>query len=145
MTIAVWTVINLAASIFMCFIQLYMSRQYKNLGWQEIRFRVWVERQRGHYGRRACYCCMDIFFRGSVYLMVISGKDYEELSRCSSEKTMAYVREFRKRYFSPGFEKYEFSLHEADWDRKDRKRCLKELIFLFVTLEALTCILILQV
>ncbi|MCI9439578.1 MAG: hypothetical protein HFH85_20975 [Lachnospiraceae bacterium] len=58
---------------------------------------------------------------------------------------MAYVREFRKRYFSPGFEKYEFSLHEADWDRRDRKRCLKELIFLFVTLEALTCILILQV
>lgn len=142
MTIAVCTLINLLANLLLYFILLGMYRQHESLGWQKIRFRVRTYRL--HRRRRNIYI-MDIYFRGSEYMRTISKEEYIELSRNQEGSIMAYVREFRKIYLNPDFEKYEFSLQEIDWNQKDRSKCLKSLIASFMVFEFLICIMIFQV
>ncbi len=38
---------------------------------------------------------------------------------------------------NPDFEKYDFSLGEVDWHKRDRKKCLKSSLYMFVMLEAI--------
>lgn len=142
MIMVVWTLINLLVNLFLCLILMGMYKQHESLGWQKIRFGVRTYRL--HRRRRNIYI-MDIHFRGSEYMRAISKEDYIELSRNQEGSIMVYVREFRKRYLNPDFEKYEFSLQEVDWNKKDRRKCIKNLIASFTVFEFLIYIIIFQV
>lgn len=142
MTIVACTLVNLLASLLFHLIILGMYKQHESLGWQKIGFRVRTYRL---HRRRSNIYIMDIYFRGSEYMRTISREDYIELSRSEEGSMMAYVREFRKRYLNPDFQKYEFSLKEVDWHTNDRKKCLKSLIFMFTVFEILIFIMVFQV
>lgn len=142
MVITVCTAVNLGVNMLLYFIMLWMYRQYRSLGWQEVGYKV--GKRRMHRSWRIVYF-MQIYFRGSKYIMTVSRREYEELYGIMSDSTMVYVREFREKYLNPDLEKYEFSLHKVDWDERDKRKgrgCLYGMSLIF---EILICILVFQV
>lgn len=88
---------------------------------------------------------MHIYYEGEAYLLVISKRDYTELRKNEMGKTYVYVREFPSRFLNPNFEKYDFSLREVDWHKRDRKSSLKSYLYMFVMLEAIIGMIALEV
>ena len=72
-------------------------------------------------------------------------RDYTELRKNEMGKTYVYVREFPSRFLNPNFEKYDFSLREVDWYKRDRKSSLKSSLYMFVMLEAIIWMIALEV
>lgn len=143
--IILWTVINMAINLTILCITAISFSKATNLGWQEIGFSVRrVRRRRRRLGFQSYIYCMDIFYQEAAYLMVITKKEYAELLMNPTGHTMAYVREFPNRFLNPDLEKYVFSLQELDWGKKDRRRCLKAFVTMFIAMEAIICMIVFE-
>lgn len=132
--IIIWTLANVAVNLSILVIVAMLFRKGVNLGWKEVGFSVRQLRQRRSLRP---YYVMHIYYEGEAYLLVISKRDYTELRKNETGKTYVYVREFPSRFLNPDFEKYDFSLRKVDWHKRDRKKCLKSSLYMFVMLEAI--------
>lgn len=142
--IVIWTLINMAESLSVAFNMMALCRKAVSLGWQETGFSLsLIKLRRGRIFDPYLYG-VNFYYGGAAYFMVVKKEEYARLLTNRTGKLMAYVREFPAWYLNPNFEKCEFSLHEVDWWKRDRKKCIGGGIYMFIALEALTVMMALQ-
>lgn len=140
--IILWTAANVAVSLSVLFLMLYLYSKAANLGWQQISFSVCrIKMRRGIW---RCIYGINIFYCGGAYFKGITKKEYMELCLNRTGKMYAYVREFSKWYLNPDFEKFEFSLRELDWHERDKKRCFGCFLFMLIIWESIICMIALE-
>lgn len=131
------TVLNLCVNLLLLCVVWRLYRRSRNLGRQQVLFKAGQIRARGRFRRmtRPYLYRIDISYNGSTQSVLATKEEYEELLRNRTGSAMVYVREFPARFLNPDFEKYEFSFQETDWRRRDKSRCLKGFLAVFVPLE----------
>lgn len=139
------TMINSGVNLIFLSVMWSLYRRSRNLGWQQAAFRVERIRVRRHWRRtaRPYLYRVDIDYQGSRQFVMATEEEYEELLRNRTGDVMVYVREFSNRLLSPNLEKYEFSLRAVKWGTKDKRRCLKGFLVVFLSLEAILCMVLL--
>ena len=140
--IILWTVANVAVSLSVMLLMLYLYSKAVNLGWQQIGFSVCQMKMRR--GIRCHIYGINIFYGGQAYFKVITKKEYTGLCINRTGKVYAYVREFPNRLLNPDFEKYEFLPQELDWHERDKKRGFGCFIFMLMALESIICMIALE-
>lgn len=137
-----WTVANVAVSLSVMLLMLYLYSKAVTQGWQRIGFSVC--RMKMRRGIRRCIYGMNIFYDGQAFFKVITKEEYTELCVNKTGKVYAYIRKFPNRFLNPDFEKYEFSLQELDWHERDKKRCFGGFLFMLIAIESVICMIALE-
>jgi len=87
---------------------------------------------------------VNVRFRDAVFGKLVTEREYLKICESQPENLEVYIREFTHPLCSPDLQKYEFSLREIDWHRRDRKRCAKLFLVVFGVWEAWILLMILQ-
>lgn len=131
------TALNLCVNLLLLYVAWRLYRKSEDLGWQTVLFKAEKIRVRGHFRRmtRPYLYRIVISYRGCTQSVLAAEEDYERLLQNRTGSARVCVREFPSRFLNPDFEKYEFSFRETDWRRRDKIRCLKGFLAIFIPVE----------
>lgn len=131
------TALNLCVNLLLLAAVWRLYRKSVDLGWQQVLFKAEKIRARGHFRRmtRPYLYRIAVSYRGSTRSVLATEKEYEKLLQNRTGSARVCVREFPSRFLNPDFEKYEFSFQETDWRRRDKIRCLKGFLAIFIPVE----------
>lgn len=122
-----------------------MGRHSRDLGRQLVFYTAEKVGRRGRGRHRLPYLYrVTVRFNGAVFSRLVTEEEYLGICDCQSGDMEVYIREFAHVLCSPDWQKYEFSLTKTDWRSRDRKRCVKLFLSIFVAWEAVLALIALQ-